>query len=260
MFYLGDFLKFIMNKIFGWTPVHQIFFAILLAFFVYSYGQKELKLNYAVDKNYLFAEVLGDVPELKLLWDDLPIQNFYSTRIAVWNDGDDFIDSSRLISKDPLRIEIPQAVNLLAQKIDRKSRSNLELNSSVVELDGSSFIQIKLRDGEALESGDGFSIKLYFTSDSSPSFDMLGRIKGAPNGLIREDWDQSFRDENADVPIWILLMIICLSLLSELVKFFFGNKVGVADACYIASAMAGLILVVYFLVIPTYFGLDWMRL
>ena len=200
----------------GWTPAHQIVFAIGLAaislFAGLYFANKEASPSYAVDENYLFAEIKEEVPELKVLWNGQPIQNFYSSRVAIWNAGNDFIDSRQLYSKDPIRIIIPPSINLLSQKIDRKSRMDLAVSTLTTELNGQTIIQVNLGEGEALEVGDGFSIKLYFTSDSPTDFEVKGRIKGLPDGFSFEDWDQFFRVKTVGINDWVSFSILFAGL------------------------------------------------
>lgn len=175
------------NKFVG-TLLTVLIIPLIMGYYFLYKSQKEPIPSYAVDENYLFAEVIEEEPELKLLWDGEPIRNFYSTRVRVWNDGDDYLDSSRLYTGDPIRIEIPPTIKILNQKIESKSRQNLDVSTLTKEIDGQTVILINIAEGEALEPSDGFTIKMYFTSDNPFDFEIKGRVKGVPNGFGHQSW------------------------------------------------------------------------
>lgn len=191
----------------------------MLGYYFFDKSQKEPEPSYAIDENYLFAEVIGEQPSLKLLWNGEPVQNFYSTRIKIWNDGNDYLDSRRLYAGDPIRIEIPTEVKVLNQKIENKSRENLDISTSIKDLDGQQVILIDVADGEALEPSDGLTIKIYFTSDNPPSFKVKGRVKGVQNGFSHKNWTT----ENKAISAfnWMIILSLPIIILSIVLRNIF---------------------------------------
>ena len=222
-----------MKKILGWTPAHQAIYAMVImiagVLFGYYVTKKEVKPRYSVAQNYLFASLREDVPELKILWDGEPIQNFYSTRIAIWNAGNDFIDSSLLYSKDPIRIIVPPSINLLSHKIDKKSRDNLEISTLTKKINAQTIILIDLDDGEAIEEGDGFSVKLYFTSDNPTDFEVKGRVKGISDGFTYVNWDSSFKSESWNMLDWQTLAFIIFGAVLYIGQLYLTRQVIVSS-------------------------------
>ena len=246
------------------NPFVQVLIALFIAWFFYSIGQKEAVPSYAVENHQVFADLQEDVPELKLLWDNKPISNFYSGRVAIWNSGNSYIDSTRLNPADPIRIVIPNSMELLNFYISDRSRTDLDVTAIKSDFDDSTVIQIALNGQEALESGEGFAINIYFTSELPESFTVEGRVKGIPEGFIVKDWKQEFSRNNLHWATWLLLAFAVFAFLDGLwdsrkaIKS--GNKSQIVN--YLPRLVFGpsmIFFITYYAIIPEYFGMVWLK-
>ena len=255
---MGTLIKIIKN------PFVQVVIAILIAWYFYSIGQKEAKPVYAVDKYQVFADIQDDVPELKLLWNDKAISNFYSGRVAIWNDGNDYIDSTRLNPLDPIRVVIPSSIKLLSFNLSALSRPDLDISATRNTFEGETTIQIRLNGQEALEPSDGFAIKIYFTTKTPEDFTVEGRVKGIPEGFTLKEWNQEFSPNNLQWIVWVLLGFALLALIDALKDSYKSIKAG--KKYEIINYLPRLIFgptasfgIIYFVIIPEYFGMVWLH-
>lgn len=251
-----------ISKVFK-SPIAQIIIAIFIGWFFFYIGQKEAKPSYAVEDYQVFADLQEDVPELKLLWNDKPIDNFYGGRVAIWNAGNNYIDSSRLISSDPIRIVIPSSIELLNFYISDRSRHDLNVTVAKSEFEGSEVLQISLNGQDALEPNEGFAVKMYFTSNKPELISVDGRIKGIPEGFTRLEWKQEFSTKNLHWSIWLLLVFAVLSFIDGLWDSYNAIKNGQKGqiVSYLPRLVFGPLMsffIVYYVIIPEYFGMVWL--
>ncbi|MEZ7204789.1 hypothetical protein [Pseudoalteromonas sp. DY56-GL79] len=245
------------------NPLVQILVAILIGWFFYSIGQKEPEPVYALEKYQVFADIQGDVPELRLLWNDKPINNFYSSRVAIWNAGDDYIDSSRLSSLDPMRIVVPPSINLLSFSLSSLSREDLAVSVTRSEFNSQTIIQINLDEEEALEPNDGFAVKIYFTSDQPSDFTVEGRVKGVSEGFSIRDWGQEFKLNKLNWMTWLMLVVAFMLSVDGFRDSYrtikYGRKSDVLN--FLPRAIGGPMFffgLVYYSIIPGIFGMAWL--
>lgn len=246
------------------NPITQIVIAIFIGWFFYSIGQKEAIPSYAVEDYQVFADLQEDVPELKLLWNNKPINNFYGGRVAIWNSGNNYIDSSRLNSADPIRIVIPDSIELLNFYISDRSRPDLDVTATKKNFGGSEVIEISLNGQEALEPNEGVAVKMYFTSDKPGSFTVDGRVKGIPEGVQLLDWKQEFSRQNLHWAIWLFLGFAILAFLDGLWDSYKAVKIGKKSLIvnYLPRLVFGptmSFLIIYYTIIPEYFGMVWLK-
>jgi hypothetical protein len=246
------------------NPIVQVLIALLIAWYFYSIGQKQPLPVYATEKHQVFADIQENVPELKLLWNDKPISNFYSSRVAIWNGGNDYIDSSRLNSSDPIRIEVPDNIRLLNFYISSLSRTDLAVSGERKKVNGKTVVAFSLDKEEALEANDGFAVTMYFTSDNPTDFIVAGRVKGISEGFSLKSWQQEFSRNDLHWFIWVIIFFALFATIDALrdsyVAFKANNTRQIAN--YLPRLIGGPITVfvfIYYSIIPHFFGMIWLQ-
>ena len=246
----------------------------IIAFSLYYYGKKEIQPRYAVGVPELLAEVTEDAPKLRLLWDNVHIKNVYSVKIAIWNEGRQYLDNDAISKTSPIRVICPQQVELLYHRFIKTSRSELEFRVTDISSEEEKILKIELVGDEALERGDGGILKLLFSGKCN-GFEVVGRIKGAKAGFERIEWkDIAFRKSKTKLALAtfsqvLVIVLSCAFLFSRVSRMrvseanlVHANLVhaNLVHAIFIGVWAAVLVSSGYVLYItwwPLLFGLPW---
>jgi len=203
-------------KSFLWHPITGIAIGIIVAVVIYYAERKMVEPLYAVSDPKLIAEVTADTPELKLLWEEEEIINAYIIEIAIWNGGRAFIDNDLISTTKPIRVTIPEGVEVLSASFTKFSRVDLVLNALQEEQEHD-HIYIEIIGDEALENKDGGVLQILFTGNKTDDFKVVGRIKGSKEGFKKEEWAEVV-GINFSWNTLILILVIFLGL-NEFIKF-----------------------------------------
>lgn len=175
-------------------PLIKLLLSIVSSFIIggvlvfYWVEQKEIEPRYAVSNSEMIAEATTDPSRLRLLWDNEEVQNVYSIKIAIWNAGRQYLDTTSISATDPIRVTYPSDIQILYADFIKTSRDNLSLTATDLYSTGTRAIQIEIVGDEALEKRDGGVLKILYTSQSSDEFAVTGRIKGSKQGFKRISW------------------------------------------------------------------------
>lgn len=175
------------------NPIILTIIGILVTIIIFLLSQHSKKPTYAVCQPVLLAKASGFTPRLKILWDSTQITNALSTKIALWNDGREYIDAKDISITNPIRIYPSSKVNILSVALIATSRNDLKFNCSIQNdsLTKSDYIKVDLFGDEALEYLDGAELQLLYTCNSQVEFNIKGRIKGAIDGFKKTNWATS---------------------------------------------------------------------
>ena len=188
-------------------PLISLGITVSLALFLFFAGRKGVEPRYAILNSSLLAEAVNEEPKLKILWEEMEVLNVRSVDIAVWNAGAEYLDKRRISQTDPIRIIVPDDIDLLYTKIVRTSRETLlftlqEKSDSTVHRE----IEINFNEDEALEKDDGLLIRILYTGPEVDDFKVAGRIKGAKSGFKQVNWTSiTAKDLPGYVPYAILV-------------------------------------------------------
>ena len=119
-------------------------------------------------------------PRLTVEWDLRRIENLCVSKVAMWNVGKTPLSQNMLPSSDPLRIEPSKEIRFLSVEQSNSSRPTLRVGT---QLSYPGSVQVEIKDGDAIEKGEGVALRLLFTGDCSSDFVVKGRVIGASEGF-----------------------------------------------------------------------------
>jgi hypothetical protein len=208
-----------LNKVlrYAWTfikhPLTILAIGILVALSIYLLSRKEKEPVFTISPPDLVAQTVPGEEKLKIIWENKEIQNAASVKIAIWNDGSQFIDKNDFASTDPMRIVPSGKVSILAVQMLKTSRPNLKFDTTIeTSPDGIGSVLIKIKGDEALEKFDGALFHILFSGSQNINWKVIGRIKGAPEGFHPKDWAK-IHSTPYPPRTWFLLVSGCLALL-----------------------------------------------
>lgn len=76
---------------------------LFLSWFFYVKSVRKGRISWTCHSVVVVEPFVASVPYLAILNKDAPVKSLKSYRIAIWNDGTETIDSSALVTADPLR-------------------------------------------------------------------------------------------------------------------------------------------------------------
>ena len=200
-----------------WTfikhPLTILVIGILVTLSVYLLSRKEKEPVFTISPPDLVAQTVPGEEKLKIFWENKEIQNAASVKVAIWNDGSQFIDKNDFASTEPMRIVPSEKVTILAVQMLKTSRPNLRFDTTIeTSPDGIGTVLIKIKGDEALEHFDGALFHILFSGSPNIKWKVIGRIKGAPKGFQSKDWAKISPRHPLYTPQ--LIIIGCLILFS----------------------------------------------
>ncbi|MDP3296694.1 MAG: hypothetical protein Q8N09_03740 [Thermodesulfovibrionia bacterium] len=244
----------------------SLIITILLSLVLFFLDKKEMEPKYAVKESGLLAQLSNEEPKLKIIWDEIQVQNVRSADIAIWNAGSMYIGSKNISETDPIRIVVPKEINILNYKVVNTSRPNLVFGLSLINDKSSDReIQINIIGDEALEKEDGLLIRIVYSGADVNEFSVIGRIKGAKSGFKKVNWWDIAPKE---FPLPLVYTILVLSILFLVLGFIVAslyakklktNKSKFCVVCFINGIlMIFMSIYVFFKYIkPFFFGMPW---
>ena len=153
---------------------------VLLTIYFYFRSKPLVKLSYRVKHSILIAEQNSRLPgEIKITYNGFPITELKRTHVTLWNSGRQAIRRSDIVTKSPLRVEIPNMEThiLRAQIIKRVLLEN------DVHIRDSRDHGFRI-DFEYLEPSHGVTIEILYKGSAEHLFP-TGQIVNMPSGLRR---------------------------------------------------------------------------
>jgi len=152
------------------------FFGILLAIIFYFRSQKNKTPCYEEASNTIIEGLHKSLDGLEIHYKGNIQERITVTKVAFWNDGKETIDKSDTVEKDPLRIELPNSIEVLdIQVIDVSSNSNsVSIKNAIVTKDKTTYTL----DFEYLDNNDYFVIQIIHNGSSQEELGIEGKIKG----------------------------------------------------------------------------------
>jgi hypothetical protein len=194
---------------------------MLAAAFWYIVERKEIEPKYAISEPQRVTEGQWDAPGSKLLWDNEQVENVYSVRIAIWNNGRQYLDNVSISATDPLRVTYPPGVKILYADFFRTSRAGLAFEATDLSSAGTDAIRLEIVGDEALERHDGGVLAVLYTGERSDPFTVVGRIKGCKDGFVRVDWTTRYSASY----IMLSFMSVISVLIAALILILYALKV-----------------------------------
>ncbi|MBO9572153.1 MAG: hypothetical protein J7497_08090 [Chitinophagaceae bacterium] len=162
-----------------WYFLNNSFFGLLvgvgLTIFQFWLDEKEYAIGYCVEVQTENV-FIGD--QNSGGYNSINADAAHTVNIALWNDGDMYMDKSVISSTDPLRIVPDSSVKIISYKILRTSRNNLHF--TIIPRSG---LIVKIKGDDGLEKYDGIKLQVVYYGPANTSWRIAGRIKSNLNSF-----------------------------------------------------------------------------
>ncbi len=165
------------------------FVSILLAVYFYLKSKKTKILSYAQRSFRIITNRFSSIEGIQVSLFGEPVETVTSTRIAIWNGGNDTIHDDDIPVLDQVRI-VPTA----SSKVHRLSIIETSNESSNMRIDEiktpSTQWQVRF---EYVDPGDGMVVEIVHDGTEESSFNIEGKLKGGrlKKSLVTREEDQN---------------------------------------------------------------------
>lgn len=193
------------------TAISSILITIVFGYLFYYLALNKTELSYSVSPEEVITPKTEETSSLSYWWGaDKINSDIKRIKIAIYNDGNTFIDNSKISSDNPIKIIIPPGTyKILGQNITKISQKGLKITTDMAE--NSSVIKVTILNDDGFEENNGLIVSLFYTGDNTPNPIVTGRIKGSRD-ITEKNWSDIHRVNTGD--LWIYLMVIFVLFIS----------------------------------------------
>lgn len=181
-------------------------FVVGIAGLVYARTvQPRKSLAYKTSGIRLISDAGGALPkEVKVYYDDKPLENLTMSEILIWNNGNQTIKREDIVQLNPLRVEVTKGHAILKVQLEHPTRKEIAFKAQPHEEDQ---IQLLLT-FDFLDQNDGVRFQILHT-DQQKTPKIAGTITGIPSGLEDRGWLMGLRNYKTYVKLlrWTLLVL-----------------------------------------------------
>lgn len=160
--------------------------SIVVSIYLYFKSKRRKIPIYLIKTFNLIKDRVNNIPEVKIIYKENPIQNLSITKIAFWNKGNEVINKTDIASRDPIRIVVDEEYEILnANIIFNKNEAN---NFSIIIMPDKKSVLI---DFDYLFTNEGISIEIYHTGVSGKDIKFMGRLKDVQQ-IASADFNKDF--------------------------------------------------------------------
>jgi len=187
------------------TAISSILITIVFGYFFHYLALNKTELSYSVSPEEVITPKTEETSSLSYWWGADKINaDIKRIKIAIYNNGNTFIDKSKISSDNPIKITIPSGTyRILGQNITKISQKDLKITTDMA--DNSNVIKVTILNDDGFEENNGLIVSLFYTGDNTPKPIVTGRIKGS-HDITEKNWNDIHRI-NTDV-LWIALLVI----------------------------------------------------
>ncbi|ODS37583.1 hypothetical protein BEH94_10180 [Candidatus Altiarchaeales archaeon WOR_SM1_SCG] len=170
----------------------------IISLVLYILNSTPIDPIYATSPSELIAKTGENAPRMTILWDGSEVSDVRSVKVAFWNSGSEYIDVKNIPKDNPIQFVPSEKVEILSVELLKSSRENLKFNTSIKDDStlGRQVVQVDIVGDEAIERLDGGLFKVLYTGkEENVEFSVNGRIKGAPEGFKKKDWNEIQRSK-----------------------------------------------------------------
>jgi hypothetical protein len=157
---------------------------------MYIKSRRFIKPTYIL-KTIEIAQKQEEIPKLRILYEDEVIEHLSLSRIAIFNDGSQTIDSSKMSGKDPLRVSVSKNFRILDARFLYPGTKANDFSFKVSEKKDS--VRIKF---DYINEGDGCVIELFHDGATDDDIFVLGSFKGVKK-ITQKEFKGTIRNEDA---------------------------------------------------------------
>lgn len=100
--------------------------ALAFAVFTWFKGKKRREISFVLSTFGIVRGGVNVIEGFKLLYDNVEIENLTVSKLAIWNSGNETINSADIVTAKPLRISCTEDMRILSSKIiTENEESNL---------------------------------------------------------------------------------------------------------------------------------------
>jgi len=153
---------------------------IILALVFYLKSRKLKVARYEVLSRTIVEDLTAKLDGLEVRYQQVPQQRITVSRVFVWNEGTDTIDTADLTPIDPLRVEFSEGAELLDARIVFQTYPANQVRINVPALPSESKTPTNLNISfDYLDHSDGAIVQLVHTGARSHKIVVKGKIKGS---------------------------------------------------------------------------------
>lgn len=200
MITLDDIFAFV-KKILG-NPVFQFIYPFLIFLLGYLIVDDGKSLSYQILSS---QEVRKEVSNEELvLLENEQIEECNRDYIALFNKGDELIDSDDFLGEDHIRLSL-EGSSIINVEVYKKSRKELITS---IEKDSlrDDMVKVNLVNGEVFEKNDALVLEILYCGSLKSTWLFQSRIKGLPEGLSKGE----IHKNEDEVINWIIIISIGL--------------------------------------------------
>ncbi|MFI3259916.1 MAG: hypothetical protein R3Y16_07460 [Rikenellaceae bacterium] len=145
---------------------------IAASFYFYKKSNRHTSATYMVRTIQLINDAVKKLPVIDMLCDGKPVRSLSISKIALWNDGSDTINSDSIAKNNTLRVIIDKRYEILGADIQYEKNPSNDFSISLSE-DGHS---VKI-DFDYFDREEGVVLQLYHTGYHSSDVEVVGQIK-----------------------------------------------------------------------------------
>ena len=151
-------------------------FGIIIAVIFYFRSQKNKTPCFEKKSNTIIEGLHKSLDGLQVQYKGTVQERITVTKVVFWNDGKETIDRADLVEMDPLRIEVPNSIDVLdIQVINTSSDSNSVAIGEVISTENVITYPMSF---EYLDQDEYFVVQIIHNGASQEQFEIQGKIKG----------------------------------------------------------------------------------
>lgn len=167
----------IINIFTGGTPFNILTFilaiiGLITSIYYFRKSKKTFLITYTVRTIQLIKDGIEKLKTLAITYNGEQIPNLTISKIALWNNGTEYIDKSIIASKNPIKVKIDNNYDILdAEILYEKNTSNdfkikIDINKKYIDVDF-----------EYFDIKEGIVLQVYHTGKNSGNITIKGQIK-----------------------------------------------------------------------------------
>ena len=164
----------------AWLGTVMGIVSIVVAAITYMWARKRTSLGYVHLGEHLLGSTSDALPDaISVQYDGISIPRLTKTILIIWNNGENTVSGSDIVTKDPLRLQVGDDGRILSISVLKSSRAVNDFRIILAPDEVTNKAQLTF---DFLDAKDGVAVEILHTStDRRPS--IKGTLKGLPQGF-----------------------------------------------------------------------------
>lgn len=205
--------------------------SIIITIYIYIRSRKDKKPTYIIRTINLIRDTIKNIDNVKILYKNDTINNLSISKIALWNDGKETINSADVAPIDPIKIAIKNEYDILYADFLYKKN---EVNNFKYEIaSDKKTINITF---DYFDFEEGFILQIFHTGNSSLDLCIKGTIKTVKKIIRNEVTAESDRKYFFQGICFLLFVIIAAFILGTIpfsTELWFFSIIAILSCVYI---------------------------